>query len=224
MSVSDFRNAVRRMSYEQMAAWFAVVAVALAVATGATAAAAGLWSAVKTAPIFVRPSQGYMVRGALTTSDGKTYTGTLYTTQGRPLRIFDRGSNKYVEFSLREISRIDVSIEEEHEEPYWYWKENGSDEKVFSGNTYPWRKYITTVTLLGSRSITGDLDGLVYVEVPSVGIDSSVQTSDASGETGPRKYSFLFHQRQKGEEKQKPADLVYVTAMVVEGKNKAAGE
>jgi hypothetical protein len=219
MSVTELRNAVRRMSYEQFAAWCALAAVSLASATGALAVLAGLWGVVAAAPIFVKPTASYTVTGTVTTSDGKKYAGTLYTTQGKPLRIYDRGKKDYVEFALKETSRIDVSIEEEHEEPYWYWKESGSDVKVFTGNTYPWRKYITTVTLLGGRTITGDLDGLIYAEVASP-VGANVQTTDAPQETGPRKYSFLFHERQKGEEKQRPADLVYVTAVVIEGKAK----
>jgi hypothetical protein len=176
---------------------------------------AGLSSILAAAPLFESARPDYAVDGTLSTSDGQTFAGVLSTTGGKPLRIFERGKSQFVDFTLKDILRIDVAVEEEQEEPYWYWKQSGSDEKVFTGKSYPWRKYITTVTLLGGRTLTGDLDGLLYIVVPSPTGAPSVPTTGTPQETGPRKLRFLLHKRDKGEEGQKAAELVYVTSVTV---------
>ena len=137
-------------------------------------------------PLFEGPKASYTLPGAITSSDDKTTTGLIYTTLGKPMTIYDRAKKRYVEFPLADVARIDVAVEEEHEEPYWYWKESGSDEKVFTGNTYPWRKYLTTVTFASGKKITGDMAGPLYIETPS-------------GE----KKQFILHKRDKGKEGQK---------------------
>ncbi|MHC4715011.1 MAG: hypothetical protein ACYTAN_17350, partial [Planctomycetota bacterium] len=109
-------------------------------------------------------------------------------------------------FRLSDISRIDVEIEEEWEEPFWYWKESGSDEKVYTGKTYPVRKYRTSVTFTDKRKITGTLSGLVYLET----------------ENGEKK-AYTLYERQKGREGQKPEDLVYVKSIVRQGRTEARG-
>jgi len=203
------------MTYERLAAWCALAAVCMAVLTGSVTIIAGLSSILAAAPLFESARADYAVDGTLSTSDGQTFTGVLFTSGGKPLRIFERGKSQFVDFTLKDIVRLDVAVEEEHEEPYWYWKQSGSDEKVFTGKTYPWRKYITTVTLLGGRTLTGDLDGLLYIEVPSPTGDPSVQTTGTPQPTGARKLRFLLHKRDKGEEGQKASELVYVTAVTV---------
>ncbi len=149
-------------------------------------------------PLFEGPKATSTLPGAITTSDDKTTSGLIYATLGKPMTIYDRAEKRYLEFPLADVSRIDVAVEEEHEEPYWYWKESGSDEKVFTGNTYPWRKYLTTVTFASGKKITGDMAGPLYIETPS-------------GE----KKQFILHKRDKGKEGQKLADLLYVKSVVL---------
>jgi len=154
--------------------------------------------------VFKKAPPDYAVAGTLATSDGKSLTGSVYTTLGKPLTIYDRAEKRFVEFTLKDVSRIDVSVEEEHEEPVWRWKESGSDEKIFTGKSYPWKKYLSTVTFTGGTKIAGDLSGLVYVE--------------AAG----KKTRFVFYKRQQGDEGQALSDLVYVTSVVLGDKARAS--
>ncbi len=151
------------------------------------------------ASVFEKNPREYAVKATLTTSDDKTQAGLVYTTLGKPLKVFDREKERFVSFRLSNIARIDVEIDEEWEEPVWYWKESGSDEKVYTGRTYPVRKYRTSVTFTDDRKITGTLSGLVYLET----------------ENGEKKAHALY-ERQKRKEGQKPGDLVYVRSIVVE--------
>jgi hypothetical protein len=149
---------------------------------------------------FEKAPRDYAVRGVITTSDRKSASGLVFTTLGKPLEIYDAKTEKHVPFKLADVVRIDVEIAEEHEEPYWYWKESGSDEKVFTGKTYPWRLYTTTVTFKFGRKITGPLSGLVYLE-----------------KEGGKKTPYVLHKRQKGKEGHTPKDLVYVVSIVLGG-------
>ncbi len=157
-----------------------------------------LASAAGAADVFEKPARDYAVSGAVTTSDGKAATGLVYTTLGKPLEIYDEAKKKSVSFRLADVARIDIEVLREWDEPFWYWKESGSDEKVYTGKTYPVREYKTTVTFADGKKIAGALSGLVYVE-----------TDDAA------KKPFTLYKRQKGKEGQKLTDLVYVKSVVV---------
>ncbi len=165
--------------------------------------------------IFQKPPADYEVSGRIIASDGRTAAGTLSTTLGKPLEIYDRDAKAVVKFGLADVSRIDVSVEEEHEEPYWYWKESGSDEKVFTGKNYPWRKYVATVTFADGRKVTGDLDALLYVAPDAAALESTdAAPSKAATRVGGR-LRFLLHRRDKGREGERPEDIVYVKAVEV---------
>jgi hypothetical protein len=179
----------------------AIVLFALSAALAVRAAEAALEKPpAKVRPgVFEKPERDYTVEGTVTTSDGKSASGTLYTALGKGLVIYGRAEKKNVEFTLPGITKIDVAVEEEHEEPYWYWRQSGSDEKVFTGKNYPWRKYVTTVTLADGKKITGDTSGIIFLEVP-----------------GKPPQRFMLHKRQSGTEGQKLSDLVYVKSITVE--------
>ena len=165
---------------------------------------------------FTKPDAPYKVSGSVSTSDGRVVSGTLYTTLGKRLSLYDRAGKRFVDFSLSDVSRIDVSVEEEHDEAVWYWKESGSDEKVFTGQSYPWRRYVTTVTFPDGHALTGDLDGLVYLEPSTPSIDSTAPSIDSTDSAASSRLRFLFHKRHKGDPGQKPSDLVYVKSLIVD--------
>jgi len=150
--------------------------------------------------VFEKPPAQYRVSGVVATSDGKSVSGSLFSTLGKPLTLYDREAKKYITFTLSDITRIDVAIEEQQEEPYWYWKQSGSDEKVFTGGTYVWQKYATAVTFADGRKVTGDINGIVFC--------------DSGGKLPQR---FILHKRQNGAEGQKAEDIVYVKSVEVKG-------
>jgi len=137
-------------------------------------------------------------------SDGARRRGQVWLTPGKRLRIFERAQQKYHEFTLAELERIDVDPEKEAMERVWRWKEHASDEKVYTGEAYPWRKLITTLTVRDERgkrrSVTGDMTALLYFQ------------------EDPQKkpVRLNIHRRHKGQVGQTLQDLVYVTAVIFE--------
>ena len=140
-------------------------------------------------------------RATVVYSDGKKRTGLLWLTPGKRLKIFDRAQQEYREFSLRELAAIKVDPEQEVVERVWRWKENASDEKVFTGETYPWRLYVTALTVRDAQgkqsTVTGDLSGELYLE-------------EKAGEKPMR---ILLYRRQKGDVGEGLSQLVYVAAV-----------
>lgn len=137
-------------------------------------------------------------------SDGTKKSGRVWLTPGKRLKIFDRTARKYREFTLAQVERIDVDPEKEAVERVWRWKEHASDEKVYTGETYPWRKYVTTLTVRDHRgrrlTVTGDMTALLYLQEE------------------PRKkpLRLVIHRRHKGRPGQSLQELTYVTAVVFE--------
>jgi len=145
-------------------------------------------------------------KGTLTLSDGKSYTGDIFTTRDKRFRIYNRETKEYRDVDIRELAEIQVTPDEEHDEKDWRWKEGGSDEKVYTGKTYPWRLYCTTLVLQNGEKLAGDLAAPIYVL--------------ADGE----KKDYILHKRDKGPVGMKLSELLYVKKVVFEKPQEAAAE
>ncbi len=153
------------------------------------------------------------VPGFVETSDGQVHPGQVMLTRDARLKIFDEQQKKHREIPLKEIKRIDCTVQKEWVEEEWRFKENASDEKFFTGRTYPSREYTHKITLQNGQKIEGTLSGIVYVR------------ADPAAE--PERY--LLHKRDKGNPGTDLKSLVHVRSIQLgakaleEGKRKAAG-
>jgi len=153
------------------------------------------------------------VPGFVEMSDGKVHPGQVMLTRDARLKIFDEQQKKHREIPLKAIKRIDCTVQKEWVEEEWRFKENASDEKYFTGRSYPSREYTHKITLQNGQKIEGTLSGIVYVR------------ADPAAE--PERY--LLHQRDKGNPGTDLKSLVYVRSIQLgakaleEGKRKAAG-
>lgn len=152
------------------------------------------------------------VPGYLETSDGRIHAGQLFLTRDARLKIFDEQRKRHREIPLKAVKRIDCTVLKEWVEKEWRFKENASDEKYFTGRTYPAREYTHKITLQNGQSIQGALSAIVYVQ--------------ADGAKEPERC--LLHKRDKGNVGTDLKSLVYVRSIrlgekaLLEGKRKAA--
>ncbi len=102
--------------------------------------------------------------GFLELSDGAVHPGLLFLTRDARLKIFDEAQKRQREIPWKAIKQIDGSVSKEWVEKEWRFKENASDEKLFSGRTYPAREYIHKITLRNNQTIRSSLAGIVYVQ------------------------------------------------------------
>ena len=153
------------------------------------------------------------VPGFLETSDGKVHPGQITLTRDARLKIYDEQQKKHREIPLKAIKRIDCTVLKEWMEDEWRFKENASDEKYFTGRSYPSREYTHKITLQNGRKIEGALSAIVYVRA----------------EKAQEATRFLLHKRDKGDVGTTLKSLVYVRSIqfgpkaLEEGKRKAAG-
>ncbi len=179
-----------------MRAILTLIVGALSLATGAVDLRAGEEEKTPPSPIVLVRSSGKEEKrsGRLILSNGKVYTGLIYTTPGKRLKIYDRKKKKVVEIGMQKVMKIEAIPEVEKVEPIWRWEEAASDVKVYTEEFYPWRKLVTTLYLKDKKSIAGDLSAPIYVL--------------KEGEKKPKR--FILHKRQKGGIGKTLKELVYV--------------
>jgi len=151
-------------------------------------------------------------------SDGTKRAGQVWLTPGKRLKIFERAQEGYREFALADVVRIDVDPEKEVMERVWRWKEHASDEKFYTGEAYPWREYVTTLTVRDRKgrpkTVVGDMTALLYLQEDP--------KQEEPKREGPEKkpVRLIVHRRDKGEVGQNLQDLVYVTAVIFDNAGK----
>lgn len=142
---------------------------------------------------FVAADRKQGPAGSITFSDGTVLRGRVSTTEGKPLRFWDEQARLYRDLPLGAIRSLRSEVLWERDEPEWVFRTSGSDEKVFTGRTYPARELQYTVTLNNGQRFTGATAAPLYV------------TSDAGTET-----RVILHKRDKGAAGQTLRQLVYI--------------
>ncbi len=143
--------------------------------------------------------------GYVELSDGSIHPGMIYLTRDKRLQIYDEQLERQREVPLQAVQQIECRVKREWMEREWRFKETTSDEKVYTGRSYPAREYLHTITLQDGRKLTGPLSGIVYVQPPQ----------QQPAETGqdrppPKAEQFLLNKRNKGELGQELKSLLYV--------------
>jgi hypothetical protein len=145
------------------------------------------------------------VPGCVELSNGSKHYGMVYLTRDKRLQIYDTTVERQREIPLTAVKKIDCTVKREWLEKEWKFKETTSDEKMYTGRSYPAREYLHTITLNSGRTITGPLSAIVYVQ--------HLQSSKApSGAYQPQAESerFLLNKRNKGEMGETLKSLIYV--------------
>jgi hypothetical protein len=169
-------------------------------------ASVGLLAAVALAdePPAVNPfgpkdaAQQQAVAGCIELSDGTRREGMIRLTRDKRLVIYDEELKRQREVPLSAVKLIECRVEREWQEKEWRFKESASDEKVYTGRSYPVREYVHTLTLRDGRRISGPLSALVYLDPPA-----------ADGAQPPAE-RFILHKRDKGAAGQDPKTWLYV--------------
>ena len=87
------------------------------------------------------------VPGYVELSDGSIHPGMIYLTRDKRLQIYDEQLQRQREVPLQAVKQIECSVKREWMEREWRFKETTSDEKVYTGRSYPAREYLHTITL-----------------------------------------------------------------------------
>lgn len=145
--------------------------------------------------------------GCVEFSDGSRVAGQIYLTRDQRLVIYDEQLQRQREVPLETIRQIDCKVKREWMEREYRFKATTTDEKVYSGRSYPVREYLHTITLRGGRTITGPISGIVFIE-PSRELDQG----EAAKEATPS-LRVILHKRDKGEFGAELKSLVYAKSI-----------
>ena len=130
--------------------------------------------------------------GTITLSDGTKLIGAIITTAGKPMRVYEENEKQYTDIPFDQVVSIKASVLWERDEKEWQFKLSGSDEKIYSGRTYPARETQYTITTVDGNKVTGSIAAPIYLK-----------------QNDERK-TFILHKRDKGEVGQTLKQLVYV--------------
>src|SRR4051812_22169322 len=112
-----------------------------------------------TAPVspLVDRQQQKSCTGTITLSDGSKLHGEITTTAGKPLRVYDEAAKQYIDVPMENVASIKASVVWERDEKEYQFKLSGSDEKVYSGKTYPARELSYTVVTTDGNKVSGSI-------------------------------------------------------------------
>jgi hypothetical protein len=141
------------------------------------------------------------VPGRITLSDGTVFEGTIRTTRGKPLVLFEAETGRRLDLLVKDIHLIRVHVTSEEQYRIWRWVEDGSREKVYTGESYPKRAYETEITLRNGQVHRGNIVAVVYIY--------------PEGSAKPKKV--LLKKAEQGEIGETLKDLIHVESIEFEG-------
>jgi len=151
-------------------------------------------------PLIERDSKA--VRTAtITLSDGTKLCGPLSTTPAKPLRVYIEETKEYVDVPIEEVASMKAEVVWERDEREWQFKLSGSDEKVYSGKTYPARETRYTIKMLDGKAVAGSIAAPIYLK------------------QGDESKTLVLHKRDKGEVGQTLKQLIYVKEVYFDAKD-----
>jgi hypothetical protein len=133
----------------------------------------------------------------LTKSDGTTVQGKVYITKNE-MRIYNKAKKRYYDIPIESMQRLDTLIEREYMDKKWFFREDGRDEKVYTGEVYPIRRLTYRATFGDGKTISGKVLG------------RSVYLEKADGDRS----RLTLKRKMEGEVGQTLEDLVYVKSIV----------
>ena len=142
--------------------------------------------------------------GVIELSDGTQLPGGIFTTRNKPWVVWVAKKKRWRRIPPLCVLSITAVVVQEKMELKWRWKAMGEPEKVYTGEKYPFRRFLWKFHLIDGTYITGSVKGQpIWVETP-----------DGTKTSGP----FILHERSKGSTSQKLSDLIYVKKVVISRK------
>jgi len=138
------------------------------------------------------------IPGVIELSDGRVLAGSIYTTRGSPLELWNERQKRWRRLPLPAALSITAVVVAEEMVQDWRWKGMGEPERVYTGRQYPTRRLKWRVRLADGSTMTGAIKGRpIWIE-------------SGAAKAGP----FVLHERTKGKVGTTPADLIYVRRIV----------
>lgn len=140
--------------------------------------------------------------GVIEFSDGCQLAGGIFMTRDKPLTVWVEREKRWLRVPPAAVLSISAVLLQEEMKLRWRWKAMGEPEKVYTGKSYPFRRFQWQLHLADGSSVRGVIKGQpVWIE-----------TRDRV--LGP----FILHERAKGKIGQTLKDHVYIRKIVISRK------
>jgi hypothetical protein len=137
--------------------------------------------------------------GVIELSNGLQLAGWMCGTRDKPWMVWVAEEKRWRRIPPAAVLSITAIVDQEEMKLRWRWKAMGEPEKVYTGESYPFRRLRWRFRLADGSEIIGAVKG------QPLWIGAGNQTH------GP----FLLQERSKGKDGQSLAELVYVRRIVV---------
>jgi hypothetical protein len=129
-------------------------------------------------------------------SDGRTVAGQVALANDQ-LILHDEAQQKKYALRLAEMRQFETLVEKEAMERKWFFKEDGRDEKVYTGELYPVRYFKARVTFGGGRSLEGHIIGTVlyFRSGPDEAAERRFLTMKMEGKVGEKLDDLVYVKR-----------------------------
>ncbi|MFP4026323.1 MAG: hypothetical protein ACLFWL_00840 [Candidatus Brocadiia bacterium] len=87
-------------------------------------------------------------------SNGQKAVGKIHITNNQ-MKVFLDSKDRYYNVPVKALKRIDVVIEKQHMDKKWIFREDGRDEKVYTGEVYPIRRFQVRATFGNDKKVQG---------------------------------------------------------------------
>lgn len=140
--------------------------------------------------------------GVVEFSDGLQLAGGIFTTRNKPLALWIPQQKRWLRVPIAAVLSISAVVVQQEMKLRWRWKAMGQPERVYTGKSYPFRRFEWLLHLADGSYIQGIIKGQpIWIETPH-------ETS------GP----FILHERAKGKTGQSLAKQVYIRKIVISRK------
>ncbi|MCU0722780.1 MAG: hypothetical protein MUC63_04065, partial [Planctomycetes bacterium] len=119
------------------------------------------FAALAAAASLASAEQG--IPGQVLLSDGTSAEGEVFTRGEMPVRVYALDSKQVRKVLLPDVLRISVRVAKAELVKEFEWVEMGSDEKIFTGKTFPRKDFEADVELRSGEVVSGHLLAVVYV-------------------------------------------------------------
>ncbi len=155
-----------------------------------------LWAALAVA-LAASPAAAEWLPATVELSDGTRTEGRVQITDDA-LMVQDAAEGRRYTVRAAEIVRLDTVVERQSMEEKYIFPESGRDDKVYTGDRYPVREYLTRITFHDGRQLEGHIvPKTLYLE------------------SGGKQQRYVLRHKAEGEVGQKLDDLVYVRSVAL---------
>jgi len=163
--------------------------------------------------------------GVVEFSDGRQLAGGIFTTRNKPLALWIPQQKRWLRVPIAAVLSISAVVVQQEMKLRWRWKEMGQPERVYTGKSYPFRRFEWRLHLADGSYIQGIIKGQpIWIETRgnsrgypanSRGVATPpVRVERPQKTPGP----FILHERAKGKTGQSLAKQIYIRKIVISRK------